>query len=332
TDICGPITPTTYGGNRYFISFIDDFTRKSWIYIIKSKDQAIEKLKELYKLLKNHYNIRIKNVISDGRGEYTNESFKQFLSKKGITHCITPPYTPQRNGVAERFNRTIIEKVRCMIKTKNLEKELWGEAANTANQIRNYSPTAKKEKSPEEEFTGIKPDLSKIKIFGSKVMIKNKKDSTKLEDKAKEGLMLGYNEINRSYRVWDIKRKKVTFTRDISIYETTKVSNNKIEKQKKTKDESSSSSSTDNQLKIKTIENNESDTLSESDSTENKKEIRAKLKEDQNQDIVIPVDRYWPEKENKVITRKSTREHKKPETFGKVKMYNAERTEIPNTY
>jgi len=45
TDICGPITPTTYGGNRYFISFIDDFTRKSWIYIIKSKDQAMKNLK-----------------------------------------------------------------------------------------------------------------------------------------------------------------------------------------------------------------------------------------------------------------------------------------------
>src|SRR6185437_742949 len=125
TDICGPITPTTYGGNRYFISFIDDFTRKSWIYIIKSKDQAIEKLKELYKLLKNQYNIRIKSIISDGGGEYTNESFKQFLNDKGITHCITPPYTPQRNGVAERFNRTILEKIRCMIKTSNIEKELW---------------------------------------------------------------------------------------------------------------------------------------------------------------------------------------------------------------
>src|SRR6185437_16052481 len=89
-------------------------------------------------------------------------------------------------------------------------------------------------------------------------------------------------------------------------------------------DESSSSSS-DNQLKIKTTEKSESETQSESDSTENKKEIKAKLKEDQYQDIVIPVDRYWPEKENKeeIITRKSTREHKKPEIFGKVKMCNA---------
>jgi hypothetical protein len=75
SDICGPISPSTNGNNKYFISFIDDYTRKSWIFIIKTKDQAFEKFKEFQALLKVQYNIMIKSLLSGGGGEYVNNEF-----------------------------------------------------------------------------------------------------------------------------------------------------------------------------------------------------------------------------------------------------------------
>ncbi len=64
--------------------------------------------------------------MSDGGGEYSSNEFKEYLKEEGIIHRITPPYTPERNGIAERYNRTIIEKVRSMIYFKKVEKSFWG--------------------------------------------------------------------------------------------------------------------------------------------------------------------------------------------------------------
>src|SRR6185295_15619042 len=125
-----------------------------------------------------------------------------------------------------------------MIKTNDLNKDFWGEAVNTANQIRNYSPTKTKQKSPEEEFTGITPNLNKLKIFGCKVMVKNKKGESKLDDKAREGLMLGYNETNKTFRIWDLKRRKAILTRDVKIFEKTKP-NQQEQNQEESSDEES---------------------------------------------------------------------------------------------
>ncbi len=94
------------------------------------------------------------------------------------------------------------QKVRSMIEAKKVDKSFWGEAANTANQLRNYSPTLLKELCPEEEFTGKKPNLNNLRIFGSRVLIKNKKKSLKkLDNKIKEGMFLGHNEENKTFRI-----------------------------------------------------------------------------------------------------------------------------------
>ncbi len=215
SDVCGPISPDTKGGNRYYVSFIDDFTRKSWVFLIKNKDEVLEKFKEFYTLMETQHNIKIKSILSDGGGEYVNGEFKKFAKEKGFIQRITPPYTPQRNGLAERFNRTIMEKVRCMIITANLKKEFWGEAVNYANYIRNCSPTKLKEKTPEEEFTGVKPRLMKLKVFGANAVVKNKSPKRKLDNRGIVGKMVGYNEDNHTYRIWNNEKKKLIFSKDV---------------------------------------------------------------------------------------------------------------------
>jgi hypothetical protein len=93
-------------------------------------------------------------------------SFKAVLTEKGIVHQTSVRHTPQQNGAAERLNRTIVEKVRCMLFGARLPVEFWAKAAATASYLRNVVPTGESDKSPWEMFTGRKPDVSSIRVFG----------------------------------------------------------------------------------------------------------------------------------------------------------------------
>lgn len=124
-DICGPMKNPSIGGARYFLTFIDDKTRKTFVFFLKSKDQVFAKFEE----------------------------FKA-LKAKGIHHQTTIPYTPEQNGVAERTNRTVIEKARSMLHDRGLGDEFWAEAVATAVYLKNRSPTtALKNMTPEEAWT-----------------------------------------------------------------------------------------------------------------------------------------------------------------------------------
>ena len=83
----------------------------------------------------------LKCLRSDNEGEYTSNEFKSYCSEKDIRHEKTVPGTPQQNGVAERMNRTIVEKIRCMLRMTNLPKLFWGEVVVTACYLINRSPS-----------------------------------------------------------------------------------------------------------------------------------------------------------------------------------------------
>ena len=127
-------TPT-HQGKKYFVSFIDDYSRKAFVYFIAFKDQAYEKFSDFKNLVENQTGHQIKILRSDQGGEYVNRNFQQYLRQNGIQHQTTAPYTPQQNGVAERFNRTVVEMGRTMLHTANLPYDFWAEAINTATYI-----------------------------------------------------------------------------------------------------------------------------------------------------------------------------------------------------
>src|ERR1043165_7930307 len=128
SDVCGPFEEHTIGGNRYFVSFVDDFSRKFWIYVIQGKDEVFEIFKRFKILVENQSEKKIKVLQTDGGGEYTSKMFEDFYAEHGVDHEVFAPYTPQHNGIAERRNKTILDMARCMLKQKNLPKSLRGEA------------------------------------------------------------------------------------------------------------------------------------------------------------------------------------------------------------
>ena len=115
SDVCGPMSSTSLSGFEYYITFIDDYSRKTWIYFLKAKSEVFEKFKEFKALIENLSDKRIKALRLDNGREYTSKEFEAFCKYVEIKRELTTPYNPQQNGVAERKNRTIMEAVKTMI-------------------------------------------------------------------------------------------------------------------------------------------------------------------------------------------------------------------------
>ncbi|KAL4387760.1 hypothetical protein GQ457_09G019960 [Hibiscus cannabinus] len=156
TDICGPFPTASWNGQQYFITFIDDYSRYGYLYLIHEKSQSLDVFKSYKAEVENQHNKRIKKVRSDRGGEYYGRydgsgeqrpgPFAKFLEECGIVPQYTMPGSPSMNGVAERRNRTLKDMVRSMIAHSTLPESLWGEALKTAAYILNRVPTKGAEK------------------------------------------------------------------------------------------------------------------------------------------------------------------------------------------
>ncbi|KAL0448353.1 UNVERIFIED_CONTAM: Retrovirus-related Pol polyprotein from transposon TNT 1-94 [Sesamum latifolium] len=141
TDVCGPINPSSLGKSKYFILFIDDFSRKTWIYFLKQKSEAFATFKKFKALVEKESGYEIKALRSDRGVEFTSKEFNHFCAINGIRRPMKVPGMPQQNGVVERKNRTILNMARSMLKEKHIPKEFWAEAVSCAVYLSNRSPT-----------------------------------------------------------------------------------------------------------------------------------------------------------------------------------------------
>ena len=218
SDICGPIAPVTHDNYKYFITFMDIYSRYLEVKLLRSKDEAVDAFSAYASLYENNSKgKRIRIFATDNGTEYTNKRIKTILENKGITHQLSPVYTKEPNGIIERVNRTLTNKVRCLLANSNLPKTLWGEACLAATYLYNRTPHSSINfKTPYERKYGAKPDISNIKTFGSICYYKNKGSSlTKLDDKAIKGVLVGFHE--NLYKVYNTQTKKCFWVRDIHI-------------------------------------------------------------------------------------------------------------------
>jgi transposase InsO family protein len=148
------------GGALYYLTFIDDYSRKTWLYLLKSKDEVFIKFQEFKAEIENLMNKKIKTLRTDNGGEYTSKEFVAFYKSAGIRRELTVPHNPQQNGLAERKNRSIEETVKSLLNDQDLSMFLWGEAVMTTIYIQNRIPhRILKDMTPEEAFSGKKPNV-----------------------------------------------------------------------------------------------------------------------------------------------------------------------------
>ncbi|GBP19524.1 Retrovirus-related Pol polyprotein from transposon TNT 1-94 [Eumeta japonica] len=186
-DTCGPMEEESIGGSRYFVVLKDDYSNFRTVYLVKTKDEIKHCLEDFLNRAENVTGNKVKTFRTDNGLEFINKEVKEMCSKKGIIHQTTVYYTPEQNGKAERVNRTLVEAARTMLHAKNLHKKLWAEAVNTAAFVLNRTVYAH---------------------------IPNEK-RRKVDKKAEKGLMVGYGEETKGYRIYFTEKNFVFIKRDV---------------------------------------------------------------------------------------------------------------------
>ncbi|KAJ9561114.1 hypothetical protein OSB04_006274 [Centaurea solstitialis] len=213
TDVCGPFSHVARGGYRYFITFTDDFSRYGYVYLMRHKSESFERFKEFQNEVQNQLDRKIKFLRSDRGGEYLSDEFDNHLMECGIVSQLTPPYTPQMNGVSERRNRTLLDMVRTMMCHSTLPMSFWGHALETAAHILNRAPTKSVEKTPYELWKGKKPNMSFLRIWGCEVYVK-RPTSEKLKPKSDKCFFVGYPRTTVGYYFYNPEENKVFVARN----------------------------------------------------------------------------------------------------------------------
>lgn len=230
TDICGPFPTPSWNGQQYFISFIDDYSRYAYLYLIHEKSQSIDVFKSFKAEVENQLNKRIKKVKSDRGGEYYGRydgsgeqrpgPFAKYLEECGIVPQYTMPGSPSMNGVAERRNRTLKDMVRSMICHSTLPESLWGEALKTAAYILNRVPTKAAAKTPYELWIGRKPSLKHFHVWGCPAEARPyRPNEKKFEPRTISSYFIGYSEKSRGYKFYDPNLRTIFETGTATFFE-----------------------------------------------------------------------------------------------------------------
>lgn len=205
TDLMGPLE-ASIGGSKYLLTIIDDHSRKIYCYPMQRKSDVLSNFKIFTEQAETQLEKRLKAVRSDNGREYVNKTFTRFCEERGIIHETTAPYNPEQNGVAERYNRTIMERVRAMLMDAELGREFWAEAAKTAVYLINVIPKKQGRKSANEKWNNEKIDLRSLRIFGERGYVYIPKEKRKkLEARSKECRFMGYT--GQGYRMWEAARR-----------------------------------------------------------------------------------------------------------------------------
>jgi len=243
------VTPSL-SGKHYFLSIIDDKSRKVWLMFRKTKDETFERFCEWKELVENQVNKKVKILQTDNGLEFYNLKFDEFCKQNGIERHRTCTYTPQQNGVTERMNRTLMEKVRCLLNESGLEEVFWAEAAATAAYLVNKSPaSAVYHNVPEDLWLDKKPGYKHLRRFGCISYVHL--DLGKLKLRALKGVFLGYPQGTKGYKVWLLDEEKCVISRNIVFNESQEYKDIRESSEQPVKDISDSKGYNEFQVSVK---------------------------------------------------------------------------------
>ncbi|KAA0040427.1 Retrovirus-related Pol polyprotein from transposon TNT 1-94 [Cucumis melo var. makuwa] len=217
SNVCGLMKTKSLGGALYFVTFTDDHSRKIWVYTLKTKDQVF---KQFHASVERETGEKLKCIRTDNGGEYCGP-FDEYCRNHGIRHQKTPPKSSQLNGIAKRLNRTLVERVRCLLTESQLPQSFWGEALNTVIHVLNLTPCVPLgSEVPNRIWSGKDISYSHLRVFGCKAFVHVPKDErSKLDAKTKPCVFLGYGQDEFGYRVYHRVKKKLIRSRDVVFVE-----------------------------------------------------------------------------------------------------------------
>ncbi|GFS83978.1 retrovirus-related Pol polyprotein from transposon TNT 1-94 [Trichonephila clavipes] len=219
-DLCGPMPTESQGGNKYFLSIIDDYSRKVTVFPIRNKSDVFHTFIRFQKRAERFLSKKVIAVRTDGGLEFCNKDMDNFLTELGIKHEVTNSYTPEMNGVAERFNLTALDGIKTLLKSSEVPHKFWGEALLCFTYAWNRICHKDSNKTPFEKYSGRKPSVLHLKPFGCLAYAGVPKQIRKKFDmRAKMGIMMGYAQSTKGYRIWLIDENKLVETINVRFDE-----------------------------------------------------------------------------------------------------------------
>jgi hypothetical protein len=207
--VCRPMQTKSLGGASYIVTFIDDFSRKTMVNILKQKNQVLNKFKEYKIIVEKKKGKLLKTLRLNNGNEYISNAFNQFCRNNGITKQLTKPYTLEQNGVIEWKNRSLQECVRSMLKQLKLLDYFWAKAIGTIVYLQNKTLTkVVVGKTLKEMWTCKTPYVAHLKVFGCQAYDHvPKQKRQKLDSKSKECIFIGYTKGEKRYKLLKEKTK-----------------------------------------------------------------------------------------------------------------------------
>ena len=222
TDVCS-LPEMSMNGEKYFVTFIEEYTYALYtvVHLLKEKSEVFKYYQQYESRICTLLNERgIKMLYCDNGGEYTSNEFKSHAASRGTELRYTIRDTPALNGVAERMNRTLLDRARALLFDSGMPNRFWGHAIATAVYLINRSPTRALpgNVTPYEMLKNEKPNYSNLRIFGcvaySKIIY-----ASKLNERSEKCILVGY--VHNGYKLFNLPTKRIMMVRDVIFDETT---------------------------------------------------------------------------------------------------------------
>ncbi|GJS07465.1 retrovirus-related pol polyprotein from transposon TNT 1-94 [Tanacetum coccineum] len=220
-DLLGPFRVESMSGCQYFLSFVDDYSRRVWVHFLRHKNETFSMFKEWKQLVENQTGRKLKKLRTNNGLEFCNQKFNNLCKENGIARHLTVAGTPQQNGLADRMNRTLLNKVRCLLIQFGLPDSFWVKVTVTTTYLINRSPsTALEKKTPMDLWSGHSANYDMLRIFSC--VAYSHMNQGKLKPRAIKCIFLGYPDGLKGYTLWrlDDVNPKIIISRDVVFNES----------------------------------------------------------------------------------------------------------------
>jgi len=214
SDVWGP-APSSVGRKTYYVSFIDDYSKFTWVYFLRHKSEVFQTFKEFQQLVERQFNCKILTMQTDWGGEY--QSLNSFFKRIGVAHHVSCPHAHQQNGSAERKHRHIVEVGLSLLAHASMPLKFWDEAFSTAVFLINRLPSRViHNETPFERLFKQAPDYTFLRSFGCACWPNLRPFNTrKLQFRSKRCVFLGYSDMHKGFKCLDPSEGRVYISRDV---------------------------------------------------------------------------------------------------------------------
>ena len=221
-DVWGSAPHTSPTGGKYYMVFVDDYTRASWTYILKSRKEVLSRVQHFLLEIITQYETMVKILRTDNALEFTQKAIEELCLAHGIVHQTTCPYTSQQNGVAERKHRHLLDMVRTLLLDMRVPQYLWCEAVLIATYLVNRLPSAAlggaiplQRLTPAADLFSLPP-----RVFSCTAFVQDHTPGlSKLAPRAQKGVFVGYSRTQKGYRVYFPDWRQYVTSADVTFHE-----------------------------------------------------------------------------------------------------------------